>query len=87
MSAVPRSEGRLLRLGITTEASLASSCSDLQDNFSRHLQSTETKVRCVRSNQCIFSSSWHASLKARSGSRNPWSINCLIPENVVFSLA
>ena len=37
--------------------------------------------------QYIFSSSWQASLKARNGSGNPWPIDCLIPENVVFSLA
>ena len=49
----------------------------------KHLQSTETKVRSVRSDQYIFSSSWQAWLKARNGSGNPWSINCLIPENVV----
>ena len=41
----------------------------------------------VGDDQCVFSSSWQASLKARNGSRNPWSINCLIPENVAFSLA
>jgi hypothetical protein len=68
-------------------SSLASSCSDLQDDFARRLQSTETKVGWVRSDQCLFSSSWHASLKARSGSGKPWLIDCLTPENVVFSLA
>ena len=51
-------------------------------------QVAETKVlRCVRSDQCIFNCSWQASLKPRNGSGNPWSINCLIPENVAFSLA
>jgi hypothetical protein len=37
--------------------------------------------------QYIFSSSWHAWLKVRNGSGNPLLIDCLIPENVVFSLA
>ena len=34
-----------------------------------------------------ISSSRHASLKGRSGSRKPWAIDCLSPENVAFSLA
>lgn len=41
----------------------------------------------VGDDQCTSSSSWHASLKARNGSGKPWLIECLTPENVVFSLA
>jgi hypothetical protein len=51
-------------------------------------QVAETQMlRWARSDQCIFNCSWQAWLKARNGSGNPWSINCLIPENVAFSLA
>jgi hypothetical protein len=48
------------------------------------------RPRCRRGvgrDQSIFNSSWQASLKVRNGSGNPWPIDCLIPENVVFSLA
>ena len=48
---------------------------------------TTTVLLFVGRDQYVFSSSWQASLKARNGSGNPWPIDCLIPENVVFSLA
>jgi hypothetical protein len=41
----------------------------------------------ARRGQYILSSPWHAWLKACSGSENPWLTDCLIPENVLFSLA
>jgi hypothetical protein len=51
------------------------------------LRSSRRAKWSCEDNQYIFSSSWHAWLKARSGSGNPLLIDCLIPENVLFSWA